>query len=283
MTVIAVARTERGPSPESLLDGLQFLFVSRKRNLCVSRRKQFVGAVLAFMVGAVLVQPLVQMLARGGREFREEESGAALVARPHHIGVTMKRDFCSGQHAAECQIRNHRHWLGSLHGKSMLSDVDADSWDCAGRQFKIDERLHVVALGLAPVFLAWLASGRQALFHQFRVNRLVKNAAGAGLKSLASAGPRAAGDRKQRGLLLRWQQIRHADDLLGSLEIAIHDERRALSGHDQLECILARIAIHEVDFERVESGLESSKGPIVLAKNGSGLAHELQSTLAGET
>jgi hypothetical protein len=36
------------------------------------------------------------------------------------------------------------------------------------------------------------------------------------------------------------------------------------------------VAVHEVDFERIESGLKSLKGSVVLAKNGSGLAHEFK-------
>lgn len=55
-----------------LLDSLRLLFVGRERNLYTSGRQQLVGPVLSFVMSTVLAEPLVQMFAGSGREFREE-------------------------------------------------------------------------------------------------------------------------------------------------------------------------------------------------------------------
>ena len=111
----------------------------------------------------------------------------------------------------------------------------------------MDQGFHFVARGLALVGFAVISLSLQGFFQQFRFERPVQNAAGAGLECLASPGPSSAGNRQQRGLLGGRQQSRHTDDLFGAGQIKIHNERGAAAGHDQFQRLLPGVAVHQFD------------------------------------
>src|ERR1017187_10983481 len=81
------------------------LFRGSERNMCVFGRHQVAHGVLVFAVGVSLVEPMLEMFASRGGKLRKEQSGAALIARPDYIGVSVQRNVRSGQHTAERQAR----------------------------------------------------------------------------------------------------------------------------------------------------------------------------------
>ena len=86
--------------------------------------------------------------------------------------------------------------------------------------------------------------------------RPVEDAVGSGLKRLASAGPRAAGDGQQFGLLLGRQQGGHADDLIGAGQVEIHNQRGAAPAHHQFQSVLSGRAAYQLDFKHFEGGFQ---------------------------
>ena len=80
------------------------LFSRGEGDVGVYRRQQVAHSCLCLpvlAVSAAFVEPLLQVLSGGRRKLGEEESGAALIAGPDHVGVTVERDVGAGKHAAE--------------------------------------------------------------------------------------------------------------------------------------------------------------------------------------
>ena len=80
------------------------LFRRGERDVGVGGGHQVVDIVLAFAVSAALVEPTLQMFASSGSKFGEEKSGAALVAGPDYIGVSLQSYVGAGEHAAKSQV-----------------------------------------------------------------------------------------------------------------------------------------------------------------------------------
>src|SRR5271165_7104556 len=119
------------------------LFRGSERDVCVFGGQQVAQRVRAFIVratvSAALVEPMFEMLARGGGEFREEKSGAALVAGPHDVGVSLERNVGAREYAAKGEIRTHGHGLGGLNCETVLANVDAESGKRSGFEVEIDQ------------------------------------------------------------------------------------------------------------------------------------------------
>src|SRR5580698_5217452 len=129
------------------------------------------------------------MFARGGGEFGEEKPGAALVARPDYVGVSLQSYLRAGEHAAKGDVRGHRHGFGGLDGEAVLADVDADAREHAIFEFEINQGLYFIARGLALVRFVIFLVLSQSLHERLGLERAIKNAARAGLKRLSRAGP----------------------------------------------------------------------------------------------
>src|SRR3954462_2358632 len=150
-----------------------------------------------FALTATLAEPLLQMLAGGGGQLREEESGASLVAGPDHVGVAVQRDVRAGKHAAKRHVGIDGYRLARFHREPVLSDINADTRECAMFELDIDQRFRFIPRGFAPVRGSRFLSGLERFFDEFPLERTVKDAARARLEGLSSAGPRAAGHRQK--------------------------------------------------------------------------------------
>ena len=93
-----VARTKivnheghEGSRRDCLVGARSLLFGHGIGNVGVGGRHQFVHTVLFFffVMGTAFVQPALEVFARGGTELGKEESGAALIAGPDHVGVSL--------------------------------------------------------------------------------------------------------------------------------------------------------------------------------------------------
>ncbi len=94
------------------------LFSRGEGDVGVYRRQQVAHVVLVFIsvlaVSAAFVEPLLQVLSGGRRELGEEESGAAVITGPDHVGVTVESNVGSGKHAMKSQVRTHGNRFGGL-------------------------------------------------------------------------------------------------------------------------------------------------------------------------
>src|SRR5215469_9685031 len=100
-----------------------------------------------------LAKPLFEVLARGRSQFREEEAGAALVAGPNHVDMTVEHHLSARKQAVERNVGTDRYGFAGLDGKAVLSNVDADGGRSRVLDLKINQRLQLVARRLATVHI----------------------------------------------------------------------------------------------------------------------------------
>ena len=115
--------------------------------------------LFVFAVRATLAEPALQVFARRGSELGEEKSGAALIAGPHHVGMSLQGEISARQHAAKRQIRDYGHGFGGLYCEAVLADIDADSGKASAFEIQIDESFYFIARRLAPICIPGFSLG----------------------------------------------------------------------------------------------------------------------------
>src|SRR6516162_6438237 len=93
---------------------------------------------------AAFAEPLLQVLARGRSQFREEEAGASLVTCPNYICIAAQRDISARKHAAEWNIGVDGHGLAGLNRKPLFANVDADTSQRTVTKFQVNDRLYLI-------------------------------------------------------------------------------------------------------------------------------------------
>ena len=121
----------------------------------------------------------------------------------------------------------------------MFADVDADSGKRSAFKIEIDESLHFVARGFAPIgLLAIFLSAFKRVFDLLGFERPVEDAAGAGLERLTGAGPRPAGHGQQRRFLAGGNRaaMRMTSSAPGRSKSTISVEQRPVMTSSRASC-----------------------------------------------